>query len=629
MASSMEENLYLCRPKDRQRTFELWEGFHSTALEEDRLAGSYERVLFGEWARCRRLGVDPAMRQGVVLPPEEFAAILRDRSFLLGKAKPSLEKVSELLRGVPGIVIFTDEQGTILHIVGDPAVRSTAAEVSKIVEGSCWLESTAGTNGIGTAIARKAPVHVFSTEHFCEGWHRWTCAASPILDPLTQNIMGVVDFTTLDKDYREDAVALTHSLARSISAEIQLQVEMERMQLIHTFSVYSSRYPSDAIAVFDRLNGVVRSSAAPETEGAPGDWGETIEVCVGGSEDPIGKVMVRRREGLSPRRPKRAEALEGEVEAYGDFVTQDPAIKRMMGRIQKVLPTNLGILLIGETGTGKELVSRYIHDRSSRRTGPFVAVNCGMISRDLFESRFFGYERGAFTGADPRGKKGLFESAAGGTLFLDEIAEVSPALQVKFLRAIQEREVTPLGSTRPVRVDVRIIAATNRDLEAAVAAGAFRSDLFYRLNVVPVRLPALRERPTDIPLLVEHFVAEFSAVYGVEPKRVTAEAMDRLVAYTWPGNIRELQNAIERAFALSAGPEITLADLPPSVTQPRPAGVGAAPSAGVVSLDEAERQAIAAAMHHSGGNKNEAARLLGIDRQRLYRKLHKYGLAHS
>jgi two-component system response regulator HydG len=197
---------------------------------------------------------------------------------------------------------------------------------------------------------------------------------------------------------------------------------------------------------------------------------------------------------------------------------------------------------------------------------------------------------------------------------------------VKFLRAIQEKEVTPLGSTRPVRVDVRIIAATNRDIEDVLRSGTFRTDLFYRLNVVPIHLPPLRERREDIPLLAERFIEEFSRIYGVEPKRVTAEAMERICEYAWPGNIRELQNAIERAFALSSEPEITLKDLPPALLRVDNRAAGDAADTASLPLDEVERRSIVAALQRAGGNKNEAARLLGIDRQRLYRKIEKYGL---
>jgi len=309
---------------------------------------------------------------------------------------------------------------------------------------------------------------------------------------------------------------------------------------------------------------------------------------------------------------------------FGEIIGTSPRMQEIYQVIAAVSQNKSNVLLSGENGTGKELVARTIHRRGPLASKPFLAINCGALSETLLESQLFGHRKGSFTGAIDD-HEGVFQAAEGGTLFLDEISEIPLALQVKFLRAIQEKEVTPLGSTRPVRVDVRIIAATNRDLEEAVRNGAFRTDLFYRLNVVPLHLPPLRERREDIPALVEHFIQEFSRIYDVTPKQVTPEAMQRIVAYGWPGNIRELQNAIERAFALSAEPEITLRDLPPAVALRAPDAPGHTDEP--LPLDEIEKRSIVAALRRSGGNKKEAARLLGIDRQRLYRKIEKYGLA--
>jgi DNA-binding NtrC family response regulator len=325
-----------------------------------------------------------------------------------------------------------------------------------------------------------------------------------------------------------------------------------------------------------------------------------------------------RREVTHLRRQLR------EVERFGEIIGKSPRMQEIYQVIEAVSQNKSNVLLSGENGTGKELVARTIHAKGPLSGKPFLAINCGALSETLLESQLFGHRKGAFTGAI-EDHEGVFQAADGGTLFLDEITEIPLPLQVKFLRAIQEKEVTPLGSTRPVRVDVRIIAATNRNLEDAVRDGTFRTDLFYRLNVVPIHLPPLRERREDIPLLVERFTEDFSRVYGVEPKRVTPAAMERIVQYAWPGNIRELQNAIERAFALSSEPEITLKDLPPAVLraeEPAPE-----PVIEPLPLEEIERRNIIAALQRTGGNKNEAARLLGIDRQRLYRKIEKYGLA--
>ncbi len=312
-------------------------------------------------------------------------------------------------------------------------------------------------------------------------------------------------------------------------------------------------------------------------------------------------------------------------ERFGEIIGKSPRMQEIYEVIEAVSQNKSNVLLSGENGTGKELVARTIHVKGPLSAKPFLAINCGALSETLLESQLFGHRKGAFTGAIDD-HEGVFQAAEGGTLFLDEISEIPLPLQVKFLRAIQEKEVTPLGSTRPVRVDVRIIAATNRNLEDAVRSGSFRTDLFYRLNVVPIHLPPLRERREDIPLLVQRFIEDFSRVYGVEPKRVTAAAMERITQYTWPGNIRELQNAIERAFALSSEPEITLEDLPPAVLRVEATAPAPQTDTPPLPLEELERRNILAALQRSGGNKNEAARLLGIDRQRLYRKIEKYRL---
>jgi DNA-binding NtrC family response regulator len=311
---------------------------------------------------------------------------------------------------------------------------------------------------------------------------------------------------------------------------------------------------------------------------------------------------------------------------FGEIVGKAPAMRAIYQLIDAVSRNKSNVLLFGENGTGKELVARTIHGKSALAERPFLAVNCGALAETLLESQLFGHKRGAFTGA-VEDHEGVFQAAHGGTLFLDEISEIPMPLQVKFLRAIQEKEVTPLGSTKAVQVDVRIIAATNRDLETALNDGTFRSDLYYRLNVVSIHLPPLRDRPEDIPLLIAHFVGEFSRAYGVEPKRVTPEALERLKTHRWPGNIRELQNVIERVFALSSEPEIGEKDLPPALLTSPPEGAPLDSLVDPMPFDQLERLNIAAALRKSGGNKNEAARILQIDRQRLYRKIEKYGIA--
>jgi two-component system response regulator AtoC len=283
------------------------------------------------------------------------------------------------------------------------------------------------------------------------------------------------------------------------------------------------------------------------------------------------------------------------------------------------------VLISGESGTGKEVLARAIHAQSPRRNEPFVAVNCGAIPENLLESELFGHAKGAFTGAD-RARRGLFVEADGGTLFLDEIGEMPTALQVKLLRVLQEEEVRPLGEAKPRTVDVRIIAATARKLDAEVAAGRFREDLFYRLNVVPLEVPPLRERPRDVPLLADHFIEHFRTALGKPVRAISDEALERLVAYRWPGNVRELENVIERAVILAEGDTLTLRELPQNVVL-ADAGQGAAPD---LSLKRARRaaevDAIRRALRATDGNRTHAARLLQISHRALLYKLKEYAI---
>jgi two-component system response regulator HydG len=299
-------------------------------------------------------------------------------------------------------------------------------------------------------------------------------------------------------------------------------------------------------------------------------------------------------------------------------------MQRVYKMIEKVSLHQYPVLVLGESGTGKELVARSIHFLGERKNRPFTPVDCSALVPTLIESELFGYVKGAFTGA-VQAKQGLLEAAQGGTLFLDEIGDLPVDLQAKLLRVLQEREVKPVGSTERRRIDVRIIAATNRDLEAAIRNGSFRQDLYFRLNVVQIKLPPLRERKSDIPLLVTSFLDKFTDPQG-PARTISEDAMRRLVAYDWPGNVRELENAIERAVALGSGPIIHVGDLPSSLHYPSSERVPEKEE--LLPLKELERRAILRTLRETGGDKLAAARMLGIGKTTLYRKLKQYNMEH-
>lgn len=305
----------------------------------------------------------------------------------------------------------------------------------------------------------------------------------------------------------------------------------------------------------------------------------------------------------------------------GELIGESAPMHHLYELIARVSHGSSPVLLLGETGTGKELVARCIHFTGLRHENAFVPVDCAALTPTLVESELFGHIKGAFTGAD-RPKLGLLQAADGGTIFLDEIGELPMVLQAKLLRSLQEKEIRPVGSTERIPIDVRVIAATNRDLEAAVRAGTFRQDLFYRLNIVQIKLPALRERKIDIPILVAHFLEKFSGPLQ-QVRAIADDALRRLMAYDWPGNVRELQNAVESAVALSSNSVLTVDDL---ASVPNGASGHEAPKTNeLIPLAEIERRAVLHTLRETRGDKLTAARLLGIGRTTLYRKLKEYG----
>jgi DNA-binding NtrC family response regulator len=341
--------------------------------------------------------------------------------------------------------------------------------------------------------------------------------------------------------------------------------------------------------------------------------------------DEVRKVVSEAAEKVRLKSENRQ--LREQIESYQGkvkIITQDARMQKLLDTARQVAPTDCNVIITGESGTGKELFARYLHLHSKRSQGPFFAINCGAFAEELLGNELFGHEKGAFTGAATM-KKGLVEMASGGTLFLDEITEMSPSMQVKLLRVIQEREVLRLGATESINVDVRFIAATNRDLQDAMKSGNFRQDLYFRLNVVSLHIPPLAERKDDIPLLSYYFLKKYSTLMNKEVTEISQGVIDLIMSYDFPGNVRELENIIERGIALSNGKTIEVAHLPEDLRE-LSIRTFRKREGKMPSLEEQELSYIQWVLGEVGGNKTLAAQILGIDRVSLWRKLKRYGL---
>ncbi len=428
-------------------------------------------------------------------------------------------------------------------------------------------------------------------------------------------------------------------VARAASSASEALQELERRA--YDAVVTDVRMPGDDGISLVR-KGLERS---PDTSflvmSAYGTEDLAIEAMKAGAVDYVGKPFRPDELALKLRMAAERKGFQHEVRrlraelhasrGLDALIGESPAMKELAGQLRKIAPVKSTLLVTGESGTGKELVARAVHELSPRKDRPFVAVNCGAIPEPLMESELFGHVKGAFTGAS-RSSRGLFAEADGGTLFLDEVAELPPAMQVKLLRALQEEEVRPVGDARSYRVDVRVVAATRRDLQEAIADGSFREDLFYRLHVVALELPPLRDRPSDIPRLVAHFVEIYNRRLRCDPpiREVTKEAMDALVGHRWPGNVRELENAIERALVLAEGDRLgpeSFAFVPRAQ-----GGRGSDPllRADEISIKRAtrriEEELIHRALEQTGGNRTRAAELLEISHRALLYKLKEFGI---
>jgi len=656
-------------------TLPSWERF----INGDKRQYSTRPQIVASWVRCYQACINPYdYNTHSKLDDASMLTMLLEKQEFIKIAKPFMMNLYKFVEGSGFVVALTDERGYIVEMFGDEDTLNNAM-TSNFFQGALWSEQS-GTNAIGTSLVMKEPIQVSGAEHYCQRLHCLTCSAAPIFD-YQGKIIGILNMS--GASYRSHLHTLGMVVAAAEAIMAQLNIQRKNKELSHANSWLTNIFNtmSDGVLMVND-SGIVSQLNPAAQEILNTTEQEVLGMSIDrifGSKTVVTQRMLKNKEpyedmefmvntkknmfhclasgepltneqgkvigGVIILRPiKQIQKLVNRYSGYcatlqfSDIVGDSLEILEVIRVSSLAAVTSSSILLQGESGTGKEIFAQAIHNRSEQRNGPFVAVNCGVIPRELIGSELFGYVEGAFTGAIRGGKPGKFELASGGTLFLDEIGDMPLEQQIALLRVLQEKKVMRIGSDKVIPVSVRVICATNKNLSQAVEKGDFRQDLYYRLNVISITIPPLRNRVKDIPLLFKYFLDKIAKdrgiIYYVDPAVLTC-----LEKFDWPGNVRELQNVVERAVSLAESELITIAHLPIEVYAPQRVVRSQAQLSLLPSLNEhfgreqrrqllaeAERQEILALLSKCGGNVSVVARQLRISRNTLYRKMHLYAI---
>ncbi|EMN7727270.1 MULTISPECIES: sigma-54-dependent Fis family transcriptional regulator [Bacillus] len=584
------------------------------------------------WHRCKQANVNPHMNKGQKILSSNFFQDQKKKSeIFLDIAIPQIQNMRKTIDELQMMALLIDPDGYVLSLSGNKQTLKRAKHIN-FIEGVKWTEAAVGTNAIGTALEIEEAIMISGTEHYSVVSHSWSCAAAPIHND-DGKLIGVLDFSCPIEFSHPYMLGMVTSIAHAIERECSIRVHQNELHLIHRFlDVIDS---DEQVVICNHRDVIV--SASKSVRERINNWSrmkleelmhhglETkLEIPVYSNERMIGKCMYLK-ENEQMNTYSALTFIKGIT--FPGVTGTSRAFQHTLEEIKLVSPTDASVYVCGETGVGKEYVARAIHENSPRKDGPFIAVNCGSLPKELIESELFGYAEGAFTGARRQGYKGKFEQANGGTLFLDEIGEVSPEMQVALLRVLQERTITPIGSSKEVPVNIRIITATHKDLLRLVEEGKFRQDLYYRLHVYPLYVPSLIERKEDIPYFIQHFCEQknWNVVF---PKSIC----NQFLQHTWPGNIRELVNALERIYILSQGREICekqvalLIQTMMGNQQQLELQVENKTEHTLNFREKIQRDSMIEALQKTNGNVSLAAKLLDVPRSTFYKRMQKYKL---
>lgn len=613
--------------------------------------------------RCKKSNIKcTQIYSNKILDEKELFYITEENNELILAAVPIMNKIYDFVKGSNFFLILTAKDGCILNVIGDEEILSEAFSF-KMIPGAYMDEKNIGTNAMGTCLAEGKPLQVSGKEHFVTVYHRWTCSASPIMD-ANGDIIGALDITGYNESVHLHTLGIAVAGAKAIENELACnnlnwKLNKEKIQSdillnsllmgvivvnidgsiikLNDFASNLFGYNKDELLKINLDNLIKNWKSILKTileSNQP--FKDDVDVLSNKNQLQLNLVAypVKNQKNITniilvfnevKKQRKMMNKILGRqaIYTFDKIVGKNSDFLNVINYAKKIADSRSNILLMGDSGTGKELFAQSIHNYSKRADEPFIALNCGAIPRNLIESELFGYEEGSFTGAKAKGNPGKFEIANGGTIFLDEIGEMPLDLQTRLLRVIEEGTVSRIGSSNERVVDVRVIAATNKNLNQEVENGTFRKDLYYRLNVLPLRLPNLTERRDDIKILIEYFMEKISKKLNKKKVFISEEAMRKLIEYDWPGNVRELENYVELVINTEYVPNIY--DLYDKDILKQEKNMNNT-SLNLPTLKELEKEHIIKTLNSTNNNISQTAHILGIGRNTLYRKLKEYNV---
>ncbi|ARK32651.1 sigma-54-dependent Fis family transcriptional regulator [Halalkalibacter krulwichiae] len=623
-----------------------WERFHTDGI----IVGQRPTVA-ASWKRSKMYDIDYSLKQVPLLyqTDNELHEMKEQNQTLLHFAAPFIQQLYSEVSHEDINIVLSNEQGILIDQLVPVHIQKEVEKIS-FVPGADLSELAVGTNAIGTALVEKKPVQIFSGEHFVEGGLPWVCSAAPILDPLTNEVLGILNMTGNKK------VVQAHDLNLVINYALKIQkaIVTPHHTLINQ-TIFD--HVAQPIVIFD-IKGRITQCNVPAKQLLKIHNGISVSELLGRTSFTEIQRLLGRNELQELMTVKDGTEWKLKVDAYqigehllggvllfekgkevvqesshshqtryhlDQIIAADPAMLKLKEKVKKASYSESNVLISGESGTGKELIAQSLHSSGPRAHQPFVSINCGAIPKELLSSELFGYDGGAFTGAKAKGKKGKFILANNGTIFLDEVAELPFELQVYLLRVLEEREIVPIGGEKSIPIQVRVIVASHKNLKEEVKKGTFRQDLYYRLQVISLHVPPLRDRKKDIPLLVDDCLKKLGKKEGAAC--LEAGVMETLLNYNWEGNIRELKNSIEYALFQAETDYISLTDFPEEISCIANRSSKQQESSNLVTFrSKIDQPMLIEALNQTGGNITHAAKMLNTSRVTIYRKIKEFNL---